>query len=203
MTKNIEDKVLYNSLDDDDDSMESGSGVESDQESDQATPQTQTSEDVIQQNTESKYVRMMFYIGEINKDINLPESKFYTLQHFNYYFSRMLGEKSEVLNATSDAVMNLSIKIDNDVSLKELYNTFMMDKLCTFSIVTNALFNMIDQYQNEHNIIMVVQGYILELNESFSRTTENNERDITTLKLSVVMREMKYKYGDDEKSIRF
>lgn len=155
--------------------------------------------------TQSKYIKSMLYLGNITDGERAEQSRCFTLQHFDYNLDRMLGERRELLNATREAMMNLSIKVQPDNLTMDLYRVFGQDEQSTFTIIFNGEFDDMGCLVSLENA-MVVTGYILHIEESFSRAAINHiarPQERATIDVKVVMLKMHYAGNGSVVEIKF
>lgn len=137
----------------------------------------------------SNQLKTVLYLEDITMGIPMRQVNGFTVQHFDYNCFRTRDGVGSPYGPTNASLMRITVKTLLSDGYKELYNRLKSTELYAFSVVFNATY---DEFRvlKDYADAMVVNGYIVEIEEVFD--TMSGKQEGMMLNLKILLHSLEY-----------
>ena len=130
----------------------------------------------------SNQLKAVLFLEDITEGVPMRQAEGYTIQHFDYNYYRTRDHEGNPYGGSNASLMDITIKTISADGYKELYRRLHSRELYSCTIVFNATydgFRILESYADA----MVVNGYIVEIEEVFDTMTKKRQGMMLSMKI--------------------
>ena len=130
----------------------------------------------------SNQLKAVLFLEDITEGVPMRQAEGYTIQHFDYNYYRTRDHEGNPYGGSNTSLMDITIKTISADGYKELYRRLHSRELYSCTIVFNATydgFRILESYADA----MVVNGYIVEIEEVFDTMTKKRQGMMLSMKI--------------------
>ncbi|MBQ2025806.1 MAG: hypothetical protein II215_04980 [Paludibacteraceae bacterium] len=132
----------------------------------------------------SNQLKAVFALGNFTDEVVLYKQMCSTICQFDYACKRDVDEAGRQTGITNTTVMTVALKSATVDKYKELYKALKSTQISCFSVLFNAVFDQDNQLSDYYGG-MVVDGYVVDIEESFDVASLNPNGMSLTVKIVV------------------
>ena len=137
----------------------------------------------------SNQLKAVLFLEDVAEGIPMRQEAGYTIQHFDYNFFRTRDKVGRPYGPSNASLMQITIKTLSADGYKELYSRLNSIERYAFSVIFDAsydAFKILQDYADG----MVVDGYVVEIEEVFDTT--GNKKDGMILSMKILLHSLDY-----------
>lgn len=130
----------------------------------------------------SNELKAVLFLEDITEGIPMRKEHGYTIQHFDYNYYRTRDHEGKPYGTSNTSLMDITVRTISANGYKELYQRLQSRELYPCTIVFNATY---DEFQilKDYTDAMVVNGYIVEIEEVFDTIGEKKQGMMLSMKI--------------------
>jgi len=123
---------------------------------------------------------------------NVLKENCMTVQHFDYECEHKRNEAGEIYGALNPVILEFTIRVNSPRQAKAFYRELVSNEHTNFSFLFNVTYNE-NQRLNSYEDGMVVNGYIVHIEETYSsKTNQDGSTSQIELTIKVLARSVVY-----------
>lgn len=123
---------------------------------------------------------------------NVLKENCMTVQHFDYECEHKRNEAGEIYGALNPVILEFTIRVNSPRQAKAFYRELVSNEHTNFSFLFNVTYNE-NQRLNSYDDGMVVNGYIVHIEETYSsKTNQDGSTSQIELTIKVLARSVVY-----------
>lgn len=151
----------------------------------------------------SNYLKVMFFPGSIlDKDRKFNQMDCLTVQTFDYNFERTCNSNDLPFGATINPVVECTLKFMSESKVKGIIGNTLSRNAEEYTFLFNASFDQDRNVDNFENAI-VVRGYVVDVEQTFSARESRNENQPMELKVRILAMNIMYVGSQTNKTLYF
>lgn len=130
----------------------------------------------------SNQLKAALFLEDILEGIPLRQENGFTVQHFDYNCFRTREKAGKPYGPSNASLMHITVKTLSADGYKELYRRLNSTERYAFTLVFNASYDEFKILQ-DYADAMVVNGYIVEIEELFDTASKKKEGMMLSMKI--------------------
>ena len=121
----------------------------------------------------------------LDNPMNVLKENCMTVQHFNYNCEHKRNDAGEIYGALKPVILEFTVRANSPRQAKAFYKELVSNEHTNFSFLFNVTYNE-NQRLNSYDDGMVVNGYIVHIEEKYS-STSNQAGSNTQIEMNVTL----------------
>ena len=137
----------------------------------------------------SNQLKAVLFLEDITEGIPMRQENGFTIQHFDYNCFRTRDKVGRPYGPSNASLMQITVKTISADGYKELYYRLNSEERHLYSVIFNATY---DEYKilKDYADAMVVNGYVVEVEEVFDTT--GNKKEGMALSMKILLHSLDY-----------
>lgn len=128
----------------------------------------------------------------LDNPMNVLKENCLTVQHFDYECDHKRNDSDEVYGPTEPVILRFSVRVNSPAHARVFYKSLVSNSYFNFSFLFNTTFNA-NQRIADYEDGMVVNGYVVSVEENFnSAANQNGEDEQILLDVTLLVRSVIY-----------
>lgn len=137
----------------------------------------------------SNQLKAVLFLEDITEGIPMRQEAGLTIQHFDYNCFRTRDKVGKPYGPSNASLMQITVKTLSADGYKELYQRLNSLEQYPFSVIFNATYDEFKILQ-DYADAMLVNGYIVEIDELFD--SANSKKEGMTLNMKLLLHSLDY-----------
>ena len=127
----------------------------------------------------------------LENPLNVMKEYCQTVQHFDYRCEHKRNEAGDVYGVTKPIILNFSVRVNSPRHARPYYQALTSNEHHLYSFIFNSTFGS-NQRLSDYEDGMVVDGYVVHIEEQSAEKTQKGESSQTLLSVTLQVRSVTY-----------